>query len=115
MAITSCAHRTDVPCAACEMARRRGDLLLPLPDTILCSRQGCTAATEGATEALAAGWVMLSGRWICPEDAERGRLSAVFDAMNADDLELLDGKEPLDGIDQSDPGEIPELDLGGEG
>ena len=77
-----------------------------LPDMIRCSRQGCTeihAGRRGVTDALAAGWVMIAGRWFCPADAERGS------------QRVIDDMKSLDDICQSEPEDLPEIDLGGEG
>lgn len=86
------------------------DIVLPLPDdTVHCARQDCVALGPlaghrgAASAALAAGWRMIGGKWFCPADVERGRRRVVEDL------------EQLDGIDQSEPGAIEEIDLGGEG
>lgn len=64
----------------------------PLPAVIRCSRPGCPHTID--SNRLPAGWILLLGDWICREDAERIRLGAIFEAVNAD---------ILDGIEQGDP------------
>lgn len=66
-----------------------------LPDVIHCSRCSAFICRDLLPSP---DWVLIAGQWLCRDDAERIRIGAVFEIVNAD---------ILDGIDQSE-GQAPE-------
>lgn len=75
---------------------------IEIPSTVRCSRPGCTQ-THQLDGALALGWVMIVGQWVCPEDRDRAEI---------DGIDQLEPEVAEEAVLEVDPEQT--LDMAGE-